>query len=172
MIPIKKYKTISTFDTSKQERECLKMISHKEIFIECDDHFCICLWLEVISFLDEFWFEFAIIFYNSIMNNNKASILWGMRMAVRLCDSSMSCPACMSNPCMVWGKIICIRLDLESAHFPNGADDFDFFLMVDDTNASRIISSIFKPLKSRKDFFMSTSCTTKVSKYSTHKQES
>lgn len=69
---------------------------------------------------------------------------------------------------MITSELVGISFYFEIADFSDRLDDFDFFIVIDDTDTRRIIATILQALESCEDFFAGLSVSTQVSEYTTH----
>lgn len=122
------------------------MISIIEVFEELYGDLRISLRVERISFFDEFSLELCIILDDPIMNHDKSPRLREMRVAICLSDTTMGRPASMSDPDMITPEFIALGLELEIPNFSDCFDDFDMFIVIEDTDSCTIIASIFETL--------------------------
>lgn len=118
MISIKKYETIRSLYLSDDLPQSREVISVESIFIELHDYLGIRLRLETISFLDELIFEFAIVFYDTVVDDDKSPRLRKMWMTVFFGDSTVRSPPSVTDTDMVRCEIIGLSFDLETADFP------------------------------------------------------
>lgn len=76
-----------------------------------------------------------------------------MRMTVCLRDTTVRRPARVPDTRVIAAEFVGIGFDFEVSDLADRLDDFDFFIVIDDTDACRIVATIFEALESCEDFF-------------------